>query len=136
VSPEAVDPVPFRISRGIWPAAFWLPWAVCTWLAFAPSLTTGPVTLSDKSAHFLAFGYLMLALSLAHFTKASPLFPAVLLVGYGIGIEGVQALLPTRQAEGADLAADLLGIAAGWMVLLALRRFTPSLARAGRSDGK
>jgi VanZ family protein len=38
----------------------------------------------------------------------------LLLLGYGLAMEGVQALAPTREASGLDVLADALGIACGW----------------------
>lgn len=132
MNPESSDPPRRRRSGRLRRLAFWLPWAACSALAVTPSMSTGPVAWSDKGAHVLAFAYLMFSLTLAHYPHAAfPLRPAVWLAGYGLGLEAVQALLPTRRAETGDLVADLLGIAAGWAAWAVARRLWPRAIPGG-----
>lgn len=100
---------------------FWLPLGVCTYLALtpAPALDTGSAPVN----HVLAFGYLTLALRLAHFDR-SGWRPVVLwMLAYGIGLELVQGALPWRAAEFRDIALDGAGILAGVVLHRAVRWF-------------
>lgn len=83
------------------------------------ALTSKPVeTLStgwDKLNHVLAFFTLSLFLSL--FFSFSYKVRILLLLAYGIQIELVQTLTPTRFFSFADIAADILGILLGIFVV-------------------
>jgi VanZ family protein len=73
---------------------------------------------SDKLNHAIAYLVLMLyfgQLVGAHWRGRAAVVAA--LIGYGIAIELLQALLPLRVAELADLAANAAGIAIGLLLL-------------------
>jgi VanZ family protein len=68
---------------------------------------------SDKIAHVGFFGALWWLARRAGLAAGWRL--ALLLLGYGVGIEVAQQLAPTqRSASLSDVAADSLGIALGW----------------------
>ena len=73
---------------------------------------------SDKLNHALA--YIVLMLYFGQLVGNQPrrrLWVATALIGYGAAIECLQSVMPPRTAEWADLAADLVGIAIGWLLL-------------------
>lgn len=84
-----------------------------------PSLDSG----WDKLNHLAAFAALALA---ASFSMAASLrhagLAALALLAYGGLIELLQARMPPRQGEWADLLADALGILLGLVVAALLRR--------------
>lgn len=67
---------------------------------------------SDKFAHLIAYCTLALWFS-GVFRKASYLAVAGGLIGLGIGLEGVQALLPARSADPGDALANAAGVGLG-----------------------
>lgn len=71
------------------------------------------VTLGDKLNHALAFT-VFTAWFGGVVAPGRMWRVALLLLGYGIAIEGAQALTPYRQAEFLDVGADASGILLGW----------------------
>jgi VanZ family protein len=68
---------------------------------------------SDKVGHVVYFGLLWLLARRAGFAAGWCL--ALALLGFGVGIEVAQHLVPTgRSASLSDVAADVLGILLGW----------------------
>src|SRR5690606_23092692 len=87
-----------RAARACLCTAFWLPLAVCTYLALSPSPPDRMFRVSDVVLHALAFSYLTFALGLAY--PAARLTTLVAwMLGYGIFIEVVQSFEPARTAE-------------------------------------
>jgi VanZ family protein len=76
------------------------------------------VYVNDKSAHFISFAILMCWFS-GVFRPRWFLFLALLLVGFGIGIELLQSQLTYRSAEIADALFDFAGILVAWIVAAA-----------------
>ncbi|MCZ6642403.1 MAG: VanZ family protein [Gammaproteobacteria bacterium] len=93
-------------------SAFWIPWVVCTYLAFAPSPPDAVFKVSDVLLHGFAFSYLTFALSLAHHAKRWVLAVAWM-IAYGVAIELVQSFEPERSAEWKDILVDVAGIGIG-----------------------
>lgn len=88
------------------------------WLAFTPHPPPQADTGWDKANHALAFAAMALAARLG-WPAARAATLAAALAGYGVLIELVQAVVPGRSAEAADVLADLAGVAlvlglAGW----------------------
>ena len=98
-----------------------------TWLALAPAPPRLLSTGWDKLNHALAFSTLAVAAAMG-FTAARWRIGAALLA-YGALIELLQAFLPPRQADLADLMTDGLGIAIGLLLAQGLRW----VAQRGRS---
>lgn len=111
---------------------FWVPLAVCTYLALVPQPPPLAIfRLGDVLLHAGAFAYLAFALALMLESggrrEAIPIRTFCWLIGYGAGLEIVQALIPERSAELKDLLVDAVGIALGLLVAHfaapAVRRF-------------
>ena len=110
---------PERIAATLLLVAFWLPLAICTYLALHPSPPDAVFRLSDVLLHGFAFTYLTLALALAH-QHRHWLLPGLWMLGYGVLIELLQSFETARSAEAGDVLVDLAGIglgllAYGWM---------------------
>ena len=102
---------PERAARFCLTAGFWVPLALCTWLAFTPSPPEAVFRVSDLLLHGFAFAYLSFSLSLAHHLSAVRV--ALWMLGYGVLIEVLQGLIPERTPEFKDLLVDGAGIAVG-----------------------
>jgi VanZ family protein len=121
----------------------WGPVVVVMALIFSASAMSDPGAppggLSDKSAHFLAYGALGAALiraladgRTAGMTTARVLLAAVIASAYGVSDEVHQSFVPQRSPELMDLAADAAGGLSGAAALAALAKWTSRL-RAGSS---
>ena len=86
------------------------------------ALTASPLlglgALNDKLAHAAGFLAFMVWFG-GIFERRHLLRVALGLVAYGVLIEALQALTPTRQAEFPDLAADVAGVLLGWVLCTA-----------------
>lgn len=91
--------------------AFWF-WAGAVLLLAVLPGGDPVVAVSDKIKHVIAFGGLSFLALLAW--PALPRWRLFGLVAYGIVIEWVQGLTPTRQSEWMDVFADGLGVLFGW----------------------
>jgi len=95
--------------------------ALTRWLA---SLFLGNPGLSDKIAHFLAYGALGGSAALARLPWFKKIWAAPLgLAAYGVVLEGVQALGGVRSPEFADAIANALGAVVGFCAGYGLLRY-------------
>lgn len=83
--------------------------------ALAPASSDPPFTLNDKLAHLVGFLFFMLWFGGLFEARRAP-FVALGLMAYGLLIEALQSLTPTRHAEGLDVVADAAGILLGWLL--------------------
>lgn len=113
----AVAALTERVLRICLRTGFWLPLAVCTYLALTPSPPESIFQVGDVILHAFAFTYLTFCLSLAHPSQRA-LMPGLWMLGYGLLLEVVQSFEAARSAEVKDLLVDLVGICLG---LLAAR---------------
>ena len=106
----------------IYRTAFWLPIAICTYLALMPGSYPEAIQFPDVVLHVFAFTYLTAALVLAHFDiDRNPLtrkfrilwVPATWMLFYSVALEVAQAFTPDRRAEILDLLWDTIGIGVG-----------------------
>lgn len=107
--------------------AFWLYLAVVLLLTLSPVSYLQPVsafTFWDKAEHGLAFAALAgLALLV---WPARPLLLLLILLVFGGAIEQIQAATGWRSGEWADWLADGIGLAGGFLLWYAARRFLPT----------
>lgn len=108
-----------RTLRVAFHAGFWIPLALCTWLALTPSPPDAVFRISDVLLHIFAFTYLTFMLCLAFPADAERgalrrwILPALLMFGYGVLLEVLQGTAGARHASLKDLGTDLVGIALG-----------------------
>ena len=100
-----------------WKPLFWATVLGILVLSLLPSTTPMPTTGWDKTNHLLGFTTLTVLARLAY--PAGRFWPKALgLLGFGVLIELLQSLTPTRSAGGADVVADGIGVAIGWGLAL------------------
>lgn len=91
-----------------------------SWLALSPAPPPALDSGWDKLNHFGAFAVLTVTACVAYVSRWKV---AAALLGYGVFIECVQSLIPSRTAEAADVLADAVGIGIGLAVAaVSLRR--------------
>ena len=133
---------PERIAAVLLAIAFWVPLAVCTYLALHPSPPDAVFRVSDVLLHGFAFTYLTFSLAIAH-RHRHWLVPGLWMLGYGLLIELLQSFEAARTAEVGDVLVDVAGIGLGLVVYRfvgpALRdlaiRLVGTVAGAGSSHG-
>jgi VanZ family protein len=109
-----------------WPALF----TVCAWLLVAAvvyfSLSRTIVRLPGDPAghytHVAAYAVLMFVFSYAYREARTAVILAAGLLALGVGLEYVQSYTGYRTFERADMMADAVGIALGWLVVFGFRR--------------
>lgn len=121
--------------------------AVAAWLAALVSVVTlsllpqyGPpgAFQIDKAVHTFAYAFLA-ALPFAAFRgQRIVAWAALLMLPLGLGLEGMQSLVPQRSADLVDAIANAVGVAAGVAIgpvlrRLANRRLGPGLGMSGGS---
>ena len=128
-------PGPRRLPRLLWawgPAAGLM--AALWFVSGTPSPPRLPGSVSDVTAHFVAYGLLAAAIlravagaEWARVSVGGALLAAALGAAYGLTDEFHQSFVPGRTPELRDVAADALGSAAGaglvwaWSIVLAVR---------------
>lgn len=109
-------------------------WRIGGWLGVAATLvlSLGPPALddgrvhADKLAHLA--GYAVLMAWWAQLVVARRWRLALAVVLFGIAIEGLQALTPSRQADPLDMLANAGGVLLGWLVARVLPNLPARIA--------
>ncbi len=114
--------------------AFFASLAAITVLAFLPDYSALPpvVSYSDLANHTAAFILLSLLYFFSYPHSQKLIFATLL--SYGVFIEAVQALLPTRYASLEDIAADAAGLIIGMVIAKGIGReklFAPKGQKKG-----
>ncbi|SHI11529.1 VanZ family protein [Ferrimonas marina] len=108
-------PIQRRLGRSLLVLAL----MVISYLVFSQPSYSAPMPHFDKVGHFVAFFGLAALLQWA--TNARLGWQLTLLFGYALMIELVQAQLPYRVADPADLVADMAGALSFYLCLMGLR---------------
>lgn len=95
-------------------------------LSLLPPSVPQPTTGWDKSNHLLAFGVLALLGVRAWDGRVAAVLAG--LMAYGVLIEWLQGMTPTRSSDWHDLIADAGGLALGLLAHAALTRVWPGLS--------
>lgn len=126
---ESSNGAPGHLVSGLFHLSFWVPLAVCTWLALIPEPPDNPVfRLGDVILHGAAFTYLTFALMLVQTAgkrreiRSMALVAFAALLGYGLFLEFVQSFIPERTAELKDILVDTAGIVVGLALAVPLAR--------------
>ena len=94
----------------------WVLVMVVIYLSLTPVPLDIPVAESDKAGHVIAYAALMLWFSQLYCELPRRSFLALTLVALGIALEFAQRETGYRTFEIADMLADSIGVAAGWLV--------------------
>ena len=107
-----------RFTDALFQAGFWLPLALCTYLALVPEPPEHAVfRLGDVVLHGFAFTVLTVALQLAYGLerrgRRGLTIAFFAMLAYGVALELAQGFIPERSAELKDLWVDVIGILLG-----------------------
>lgn len=106
--------------RRLWQAALVVSIAAILYLATTSASYPIPAAANDKVNHIIAFIELTIVTRLA-WPRLSAYWYVPALLGFGFGLEAVQASLPYRDFSMADVLADAFGIAIGMLPWPGLR---------------
>jgi len=95
--------------------------AAIVYLSVAPTPPKIDLEGSDKAGHLFAYALLAFWFCLFYLDARTRFFYMAGFVSMGIGLEFVQGALGYRSFELADMAANTLGVAAGWGCALIFR---------------
>jgi VanZ family protein len=113
---SAASPPPLR-HRGLWLLIGHCLLATLIVLSLIPGVPSAPVPLGDKLSHLLAYATLMAWYGQLLSGLRARASAALGLAALGLLLELLQGLGGSRQMEAADAAANLLGIALGWLLV-------------------
>jgi hypothetical protein len=105
---------PFR-HPSIWISFGWLLVVAVVYLSVARHGVEIPGRYGDKYGHVIAYGTVMFWFMQIYHGARSRFLTACALLTMGIGLEFVQAWLGYRAFERADMVADAIGVALGWL---------------------
>jgi glycopeptide antibiotics resistance protein len=97
---------------------------VVVWLSLTPAPPKVDFEQSDKVGHLLAYGVLMFWFAQLY-TRRTRFFYGLGFVAMGIVLEYLQDALGHRTLDVADMAANTLGVLAGWGGARIVRRALP-----------
>lgn len=106
---------PTRLD-GYWKAAGWLLVLAIIAVSLMPAPPHLNVEQGDKLGHFAAYGLVTLWFAQPYTALRQRIWLALGMVALGIGLEYAQRATGYRSFEVADMAADALGVAIGWLV--------------------
>jgi VanZ family protein len=86
------------------------------YLSVAPDVPAVPGKMGDKVGHVIAYAVLMFWFMQIYVARGPRLLAGILLVALGIALEFAQAHTGYRHFERADMIADALGVAVGWLL--------------------
>jgi VanZ family protein len=101
--------------RTLWLGAGWIGVVVVTYFTLAPNPPQIDLEQGDKLQHLVAYASLMLWFSQVQTGVAERRITALLLVALGIALEFAQGLTGYRFMSAADMAANMAGVALGWL---------------------
>jgi len=99
-------------------------------LALVPDLFPLPTYYADKMLHILVCTLILIWAFFTFKSRRAIAIVCALLATGGIGLEGVQGLIPGREVSLDDMAANLIGIASGLLIGYLLK----SGVEAGKRD--
>ena len=118
---------PFVPSPRLWSATAFLLLALVVYLSLAPTGVQLPGDEGGRYGHVAAYAALMFMYVRMYETPRGRLLIGVTLVLMGIGLECAQGATSYRTFEYADMLANTIGVAVGWLAqrtvsMIAVRR--------------
>ena len=120
-----------RLVRRAWWAVAWFGIGLLLYLSLMPNPPSLDVAEGDKFQHIAAYATLMLWFAQMLPERGKRLRTAAALVGLGIALEFAQGATGYREFSVADMLANAIGVAVGW--LLGPPRLPDLLALATRA---
>jgi VanZ family protein len=105
---------PTRIA-GYWKAAGWMLVLAIITLSLTPAPPHLNLEQGDKLGHFAAYGLVTLWFAQLYTALRQRIWLALGMVALGIALEYAQRATGYRSFEVADMAADAIGVAIGWL---------------------
>jgi VanZ family protein len=105
------------MNRRVGLALGWAWVAIVVYLSLTPAPPQVGIEGSDKAGHLFAYALLAFWFCLFYPDRRARLFYMTGFVGMGIALEFVQGALGYRSFELADMAANTLGVASGWLAV-------------------
>ena len=99
--------------------------AAIVWLSLTPSPPRVDFTASDKLGHLLAYGLLMFWFAQIYASQKIRIFHGIGFLAMGVALEVLQGLSGLREYDVADMLANAVGVAAGWLAARLLPRLLP-----------
>lgn len=103
------------VIRSLWLIVGCMLVFIIVYLSLAPVATHAAATYGDKPGHVLAYAILMAWFANLHAEPSSRFRFALGFVAIGIFLEFVQHWTGYRTFDVADMAANAMGVAAGWL---------------------
>lgn len=100
-------------------AVGWAWAAAIVWLSLTPSPPPIDVSHGDKAGHFFAYALLMFWFAQLYVRRA---FFALGFIAMGVALEFAQGASGFRSFDVVDMAANALGVLAGWAAAVVLPR--------------
>lgn len=108
--------MPAETLRRVWLAIGWLGIAIVTYYTLIPDPPQLDMEEGDKVQHIVAYASLSLWFFQVLLSRPSRLLAAAGLIAMGIALEFVQGMTGYRFFSVADMAANTLGVLAGWLL--------------------
>jgi VanZ family protein len=105
---------PTKIT-GYWQAAGWLGVGLIIFLSLTPAPPQIDIENGDKLGHLAAYGLVTLWFAQPYTALRQRIWLAIGMVALGIAMEYAQRATGYRTFEVADMVADALGVAIGWL---------------------
>lgn len=105
---------PTKIT-GYWQAAGWLGVGLIIFLSLTPAPPQIDIENGDKLGHLAAYGLVTLWFAQPYTGLRQRIWLAIGMVALGIAMEYAQRATGYRTFEVADMVADALGVAIGWL---------------------
>ena len=109
-------PEPTLGSRRLWLSGGWTLVLLVIFLSLTPAPIQLPVDQGDKFGHIFAYAVLMSWFASIYATSAQRAMFAIGFIVLGISLEFLQRWTGYRSFDVADMVADAIGVAAGWML--------------------
>ena len=103
-------------ARPLWLTLGWILVLLVIYLSLAHLSLKEPFEQTDKLEHVLAYGTLMIWFANLYGALRSRIGFAIGFVALGIALEYVQRTTGYRTFDVADMAANAVGVAAGWIL--------------------
>lgn len=100
---------------GLWKAAGWLLVLAIIALSLMPAPPDLGMNQGDKLGHLVAYGLVTLWFAQPYTKLRQRIWLAIGMVALGIALEYAQGATGYRSFEVADMVADALGVAIGWL---------------------